>query len=206
MTEQQPHNAPREGAPPDGDVATVIGFREPGLQVESAVTGVALAGALAVMLAPGAWDVVSTVLGVIFLMVLHGYAWGNKGSRGHNFAFSAAWGLCVILVVGPVFNIWWPVDREGRSREDYYAADHRMWERYDPLTDYESLTIAGIWFAAFAIMLLVRTLSARRPEQRHTASSVRLPSSKPLVAWIVLGVAFLTGHLMLQRLGRRRGP
>src|SRR3712207_1971271 len=71
--------------------------------VETAtVAGVALAGAVAVAVAEGEWDLWSAMVGAMLVLVLEGFVDKDQASawkRLEVWAFSLVWGLCFTLML-----------------------------------------------------------------------------------------------------------
>ena len=80
--------------------------RPAGVQTDRlAVLGVALAAAVSVTAAEGAWDVLDFVVGLVLLVLLFCYyPWNERADVRSLVAVATVTGLCVLLVVTPVLS------------------------------------------------------------------------------------------------------
>ena len=73
-------------------------------QVHASVAGVALAGALTLAVGEGPWDLWSTMVGVMLIVILWAFVDRSKLTGPSNeweaAAFSLVFGLCIVLILG----------------------------------------------------------------------------------------------------------
>jgi hypothetical protein len=93
----------------------------PGQQNAATVVGVVVAGVLASLVVPGPYDFGSTMIGLVLLAVLVAYGdWPT--SRREALGFSAAAGICLLLVGGVLLDrvidvSGWPTPTDEKARQ-----------------------------------------------------------------------------------------
>ncbi len=71
---------------------------------QSALLGVALAGAISVAAADGNFDLWDSIVGVSLLVILWAFDHHPDGSWKVGFAFASVYGLCWVITVGVVID------------------------------------------------------------------------------------------------------
>lgn len=75
----------------------------------AALAGAILAGALAVFIEPGPFDVLNVVIGITLLTILYAYELNRPRTDAQSVAFGAVCAFCILLVVGFLAELWLPL-------------------------------------------------------------------------------------------------